>query len=94
MTDDGWREAVEAVMNRTNRKVAVTITIGCGPEVDEEVINFISSGENDIAIKADEMTPEIILSFFKVGPCTCVGNYHVCDNETYEEEFGDDVLIL
>lgn len=83
--DDGWREAVEAVKNRTNRKVAVTITIGCGPEVDENVLSFISSGENDLAIKAEEMTPEIILSFFKVGPCPCVGNDHVCDNETYEE---------
>ena len=67
-TDDGWREAVEAVKNRINRKVGITVTLGCGPEVDEEVIKFISSGKDDIAIKGEEMTmtPEIIPSIFKV----------------------------
>ena len=64
-TDDGWREAVEAVKNRINRKVATTVTLGCGSEVDEEVIRFISSGKDDIAIKGEGMIPEIS-SLFKL----------------------------
>ena len=92
--DDGWREAVETVKNRTNRKVAVTITIGCGPEVDEEVINFISSGENDITIKADEMTPEIILSFFKViSTCDTSIRFEALDKRIYKEELEDIELL-
>ena len=93
--DDGWREAVEAVKNRTNRKVAITVTLGCGLEVDENVLSFISSGENDIAIKGEEMTPDIISSFFKVmsQSIASVSENGEFDKRIYEEELQDLTFI-
>lgn len=93
--DDGWREAIEAVKKRINRKVTITITLGCGPEVDEEVIKFISSGKDDIAIKAEEMNSEIISKFFEKmsQSIASVGERGEFEKRIYEEELGD-VKIL
>jgi uncharacterized protein YegL len=95
-TDDGWHETIEAVKERTNRKVAVTFTLGCGPEVDEDVLKLISSGKNDFAIKVEEMTPEMISTFFQA-ISQSIGNVAkegVFDKKEFKEEFGADVLFI
>lgn len=89
--DDGWREAVEAIRNRQNRKLSTMITLGCGPGVNDEVIKFISNRGSDIAMKSEEVDPEIIGTFFKqisqsVGS---VAERGVLEKSVYEEELGD-----
>lgn len=90
-TDDGWREAVEEVKKRPNRKVAVIVTLGCGPDVDEEAMKFISNRKSDIAIRAEEMNSEIISKFFEKmsQSIASVGERGEFEKRIYEEELGD-----
>ena len=94
-TDDGWREAVETLRERQDRKVATIITLGCGSAANEEVIKFISNREKDLAIKSEELSPTIISAYFKAISQSMgnVAEHGVLDRGIFEEEL-EDVKIL
>jgi len=95
-TDETWREDIKTVKKRINRKLAVTFTLGCGPEVNEEVLKLISSGENDFALNVDDMTSDMIADFFRAvsQSIASVAKNGVFDKNEFKEEFGTDVTFI
>jgi hypothetical protein len=57
---DKWRPAAEAVRKANNPKIANIYAIGCGPDVDTNILREIT----DIVLKLDDVTPESFKKFF------------------------------
>jgi len=57
---DKWKPAAEAVRRANNPKIANIYAIGCGPDVDTNILRQIT----DIVLKLDDVTPEAFKKFF------------------------------
>jgi len=58
-TDD-WESGVESLKRINNPKIANIYAIGCGPDVDYEILREIT----DIVLKMNDLTPEAYKRFF------------------------------
>jgi len=57
---DRWQPAAEAVRKANNPKIANIYAIGCGPDVDTNILKQIT----DIVLKLDDVNPESFKKFF------------------------------
>jgi len=65
MTDgqptDNWEREADAIKNRTQKKVATIIALGCGGGVNENTLKRIT----DVVLMMGTVTPDQITQFFK-----------------------------
>jgi len=65
MTDgqptDRWEGAADAIKNRTKKKVATIIALGCGGGVDTSTLKRIT----EVVLLMDTVTPDLIHDFFE-----------------------------
>jgi uncharacterized protein YegL len=57
---DNWRPAADAIKRANNPKIANIYAIGCGPDVDTNLLRQIT----EIVLKLDDTTPETFKKFF------------------------------
>jgi uncharacterized protein YegL len=57
---DNWRPAAKALRAANNPKIANIYAIGCGPDVDTDVLREVT----DIVLQMPEVTPEAFRKFF------------------------------
>ncbi len=58
---DTWQSAAQELRERTSRRAANVIALGCGPAVNPEVLKQLGA----IVLLMQDVTPETIRSFFK-----------------------------
>jgi uncharacterized protein YegL len=65
MTDghptDKWEKAVQNLRERKKVKISSFIALGCGPKADLEVLKKVA----DVTLAMKDVTPEVILEFFR-----------------------------
>jgi uncharacterized protein YegL len=57
---DNWEPAAEALRRANNPKIANIYAVGCGPDVDSDVLRQVT----DIVLMMPQMTPESFKKFF------------------------------
>jgi uncharacterized protein YegL len=58
---DAWKMAIKTLRKRHVATLGTIIALGCGPKADLEILSQVA----DIVLSTAQLTPEIIVSYFK-----------------------------